>query len=303
MQLKILAIGFLCSLGIANNAYCAGVASFVYNMRFVETGASRSSGQGKHPFIASTTPAGQWRRKRDGTRETVYGDLSVFAYTIENFYARVDLAVARLTQRMKGVHTEHTQMDDLLFSGGYSYSPYQNITLTLSGLVGVPTHKNRILEIFQFGAGQFAAGVLVNGSFDYSGNHSHIIKAAARVVHFFPRQTPFKVLNKVQLFNFTIGNLTDLLIEYEKNWDNHKFEVGYNPTLLLGSRIHPNLDDVDEITPFIRSNFYGVYTYAFSLWDLPNALSLGFSGSFDHKPHKVGYKDIITAWITWGVRF
>ncbi len=294
----------MCCLLIGQKSYDS--VSVVYNLRIAETTKHyRLDSHYIYPILIADTPLGQLRHKRDGTRQSVAANLSNFIYSAKTFYVRADFAVARITQDKQGVHFAQTQTDDLLFSAGYTHSLQEGMIVTLSGLLGIPTHRDLSLENFQFGYGHVGLGIQADGAFEYlqNRNQKHSMRTAARVIHFFPRKTPFKNDDQVHQYDFDFGNLADLFIAHHTTWGDHRFEAGYNPTFLWGTKISPRIANVVKNIPYIRSTFYGTYKYCFSLYDLPNSIALGFSEGFDHKPQKEGYKNITAFWVTWDLNF
>ena len=281
------------------------VLSVVYNLRIAETTKHyRLDSHYIYPILIADTPLGQLRHKRDGTRQSVAANLSNFIYSAKTFYVRADFAVARITQDKQGVHFAQTQTDDLLFSAGYTHSLQEGMIVTLSGLLGIPTHRVesrklpvRVWSCWIGNTGRWRLRVFAepkpetfneNGCSGYS---------------FFPAKTPFKNDDQVHQYDFDFGNLADLFIAHHTTWGDHRFEAGYNPTFLWGTEISPRIANVVKNIPSIRSTFYGTYKYCFSLYDLPNSIALGFSEGFDHKPQKEGYKNITAFWVTWDLNF
>ncbi|MEX0849129.1 MAG: hypothetical protein WD055_02775 [Candidatus Dependentiae bacterium] len=54
---------------------------------------------------------------------------------------------------------ERTQTDDILFYAGRGFKLNEKSRGTISGILGVPTHKDDSLEGIQFGTGHYAIGV------------------------------------------------------------------------------------------------------------------------------------------------
>ncbi|MGC2310848.1 MAG: hypothetical protein WA432_04465 [Candidatus Babeliaceae bacterium] len=280
--------------------------SIVYNLRISETTKrQRLEQQFGYPFIAVVTLFDQWRNIKDGTHDNIGGGLGTFLYSTKSFYIRADFAAAHARESNKALDLRfsRTQTDDLLFSGGYSRVLNKRTKMTLSGILGIPTHKDLSPEGIQFGTGHVGLGVQLDGSFVYSANQKQILMAATRYIHFFPRTIVFDINNQNERFDFHVGNLIDLFIANLSNWGRHRLEIGYNPSFLFGAKIYPAFDEVVQQTNFIRSSFYSSYKYGFLIYRLPSAVTLGISYGFDHIPKKFGNKYIVTLWASWGLNF
>jgi hypothetical protein len=302
MRVKALTMGLMCWLIVTKKA--DGSTSTVYNLRIAET--TKHYRFDKHyiyPDIVANTTVGTFRKRRDGTRETLASNLTTFIYSAKTFYVRADFAWARIQQKKAGSTFTKVQTDDLLFSGGFTISPVERLVITFSGLLGIPTHKDLSLENFQFGYAHVGTGAQVDSALNYSRNKRHSIRAAVRLVHFYPRKAPFTINNQVKKVDFNLGNLFDLFVAHHSTWGEHRFEAGYNSTVLWGTRAHPHFPSVVKDIPYIRSTFYSTYKYGFSLCNLPSSLTIGLSEGFDYKPKKTGYKNITTLWLTWDINF
>ncbi len=108
------------------------------------------------------------------------------SYAQKNWFIRLDFAVAHLKRRseiLSNLDQSRTQTDDLLFSGGYGFSTSERSRFSLSGLLGVPTHKPLDLPILQFGSGHVGMGVQLDNNYKYWSINT--LRSAARYIHFF----------------------------------------------------------------------------------------------------------------------
>lgn len=289
------------------NAIDARSVSIVYNLRVAQTTRRQRLEEKKHLHsIAAVTAFGQFRKKYDETHQSIGGGLGTYIYTLKSVYAKVDFAAARAHEENTTTTTfsdSRTQTDDLLITAGYSHKINDRKRFTLSGILGLPTHKDTNLEGFSFGTGHIGLGLQADGAFIYSPKKHHAIMAAARYVHFFPRDADVTINDTKQRFDFALGNLIDLLIAHSSHWNKHSLEIGYNPSFAFGAHINPPLDDVVDKTNFIRSSFYGAYQYRFAIRAKPSAIALALSYGLDHINKRFGNKQIVTVWALWGINF
>jgi hypothetical protein len=281
-------------------------ASVVYNLRISET-TKRQVRDKKymHPRVLAVTLFDQFRKTHTETHDHIGGGLGTFIYARELFYARVEFAAAHVRSYNNTIdyHYSRTQTDDVLLTAGYSHILSKKTRMTFTGLVGIPTHRDTVLQGFEFGTGHVGIGAQFDSSYIYAQSlkNSHVLMGAARIIHFFPRTVFYTITDVTTAYRYNIGNLADLFISSSNTWGNHHTEVGYNPTFAFSASIHPDLDDVVKQTNFIRSSFYGTYQYGFLLNNaLPIAVTFGISYGFDHRPKLYGNKYVVTAWISLG---
>lgn len=280
--------------------------SVVYNLRIAETTKRRlSQSSTSHSKLAALTLVDQFRKTYNEIYIKGEGGLGTFVYfPTSSSYVRADWAVGHVSQKASFLpHVSRTQTDDILFSGGYSHAINDKSKITVSGLFGVPTHNDTSLQFVQFGVGHFGLGGQIDGSYKIPSNLDHLIFAAARFIHFFPRNVEAFFIPQTTHFNFGPGNLVDLFLAYHVNFERHRFETGYNPTFLFNATLKPTIAAVVNAINFIRSSFYGSYIHVFTTKKHLQALIAGISYSFDHRPKDFGYKRIITLWGTWGINF
>lgn len=275
--------------------------SMVYNFRVAQIT--------KQPLETAPTPYNrifvsllfdQFRKKRTGTFQNFGGGLVSFIYDLNTCYCRIDGAVANIYEKRNHEITfSGTETDDLLFTAGKSFILDNRKIITLSGLFGVPTHKINRLEHVDFGYNQIGIGVQVDGSYELTDKSTLLY--GGRYIYFVPRNAK-DMLD--QNYRISIGNVGDLLLAYKNNWNKKNgIEFGYTLRSRFGAHIKPNRDDFIERVNYLRSNFYGVYKYKFSLHDHPNRLLWYVAYGFDHKPKHLGFKYIMTFWTSWSIGF
>lgn len=274
--------------------------SVVYNLRIAETTRRPVFEEYENaPSHAVLTPFNQLRNKGDGTHELVTGSMATLAYVPSSFYLRTDFAFARVRSELQGASFSRIQTDDLLFSGGYSHKIGERIRMTLSGYLGIPTHKDVNLEGIQFGYAHVGLGSQIDASYAYTPDLNNVLRAAARYIYFFKRKTQFDCIH----YNFNLGNVADLFILLNSRFGNHRIEGGYNPSFFFGSHIKQNYDDTVNKTNYIRNSFFTSYKYRFSIHEQPSSFTLALSYGFDLLPKKTGRKQILTTWASWSVHF
>jgi hypothetical protein len=279
--------------------------SIVYNLRIAETTKRESFNPlFSRPAIATATLFNQWREKYNDIFQNIGGGLGTINYAPTSyFYARIDFAAAHVYEKNGAVRFSRTQTDDILFSSGYTYASSERKKITLSGLLGVPTHNDTSLEHIQFGYAHYGLGAQVDGAWHYLPRLNFSFRSAARFIHFFPRRAPAVVNNQIMNFDFNIGNLVDLFIAHHINVGRHRFEAGYNPSFFFAATIKPFLADATRGANYIRSNFYGSYKYYFPVRNHMTAIAAACSYGFDHTPQDIGNKRVITVWASWSVNF
>lgn len=279
--------------------------SFVYNLRIAETTKSKNFEKEFYkPWITSATAVGQFRQRRNDTRQYIGGGLGTCIYSPASWYVRADFAVARVKQTgpLEAQQQARTQTDDLLLSGGYGFGVGKRTKFSFSGLLGIPTHKDKGLSFVQFGTGHVGMGVQVDGSFNY--HKTNTIRTAARYIHFFGGRTNLIVNDAIEFFDYKFGNINDFYIAHQTVIKRqHRIEFGYNPSFFYGAKIEPDVPEVNNEFTYIRSNFFATYKYYFLLNKFPSGVIVGISSGFDHIPKRTGLKNIVTVWAAWGINF
>lgn len=302
MKKKI--IHFICAacLHLPGQSYSA--ISMVYNLRIAETTKRQPTDD---MFNKLSTPIltlfEQWRKKGPDTNEFIGGGLASYIALLHPFYLRVDFAVAHASEKSNDIFFARTQTDDLLLSAGYDFSLNALNRFTFSGLLGIPTHKDSILQGIQFGYGHAAIGGQLDGSFTFAHHENQSIRSAARYIRFVPRGTTHCVENQQLHYTFNVGNLMDLFIAWHNKLGNSRLEYGYNPSFLFGAKITPNDPIFIKANNYIRNSFYGNYKYRFLIKHIANAVQVSASYGFDIHPKVIGRSQIINIWGSWIVNF
>ena len=102
-------------------------------------------------------------------------------------------------------------------------------------MFGIPTHKIYTLQYPDFGYNQIGCGAQVDGSYKLSQMSDQVFSDllfGARYIYFVPRTA---LDSQGEKFNFSIGNIYDMLISYRKNWGNPGFELGYDIRFNFGA--------------------------------------------------------------------
>lgn len=280
--------------------------SIVYNMRVSTiTKALRFNNSKQNVFIE--LPFGQWRKYSDGDKQDDYGLMNSYIYQRPPYYIKIDGAFAWIRSRKKTSTVARTQTDDLLFSSGYCHKFGDKGSITASGILGIPTHRDYSLEGIQFGTGNVGLGAQLDGSYRY-GNNKNIIFPAFRYIYFIPRNAQQKTTAvdpyPCNQYKIKLGSLIDIFISYMRVWnDVNKFEVGYSPTFNVGDSVEPFIDHFSATEETIRQSFFGVYERAFNIKKMKNNIVIALSGGFYNTPkdHRALYH--LTSWLAWSLFF
>lgn len=240
----------------------------------------------------------QYRKKYNNIYQNFAGALSAFIYDFESYYFRTDVAFSNIRERTCLTSTfSGTETDDILFTLGRNFIINNHVSVTCSGLFGIPTHRIYRLQHTDFGYSQIGLGVQFDGIYVLKNG---TLLYGARYINFIPKDA-LDNLEKKHLF--TIGNVADLLFAYKNYWGKHGLEVGYTARSRFGADIYPELDDIVKKTNYIRSNFYLVYKYKFLINDIKNRLLFNISYGRDHRSKLFGNQYIITLWASWNIGF
>ncbi len=273
--------------------------SLVYNLRVTETiSLQKINEESDKPFTISSLFFDQFRKRLDNTKERVLAGLQTFIYSPENYYFRVDFAAGNVMSKKNSCQFSRTQTDDILFTAGYGYKINDYNSVTFSGLFGLPTHKDLVLENIQFGYAHIGLGAQIDGTLIYTSNKKSLLRPAIRFIHFFQRSARYKE----KCFKFVLGNLVDLFIANHTNFGKHGFEFGYDASFFFGAKIHPYFKDATD--SYIFSTFYASYDYNFLIKKIKNSIALSFSYGLSHIPkNALGFKRLIASWASWAVDF
>lgn len=241
----------------------------------------------------------QYSKTHSDTTQNFAGGLGAYIYTHNPFYIRADFAVSHIHAKDQYSMTFNgTETDDILFTAGYNFKFGDRKVLTPSLLFGVPTHQVLRLKHTDFGYGLVSLGGQVDGSYPISTDGAFLY--GVRYAHFFKRTAQDNECNN---YRFGLGNLQDFLVAWKNNWQPHGIEFGYTARFQFGASVSPSFDDLIAKTDYIRSSFYGVYKYKFTIGHTLNRLLFDIGYGFDHRPKIYGNKYIILVWISWNINF
>ncbi|MBI2353094.1 hypothetical protein HYV11_02505 [Candidatus Dependentiae bacterium] len=232
------------------------------------------------------------KTQNDTIKENYSGGLTTFNYNITNSgYFRTDIAIAHINQKINAIQTvDITEPDDILFTFGKNFISSQKSKITLSGLIGIPTHSVYTLQRVPFGSGQIGTGIQLDGLYKIIPSIDFLW--GARYNHFFPK-TAFD--NFDHSYQFSIGNIADILIALQSsNLLSHGIEGGYNLRCGFGAKSSPSLSNLSLLN-YKRNNFYIVYKYTFLGQQTAHRFLLNITYGFDSKPLLYGYN----AWMIW----
>lgn len=218
---------------------------------------------------------------------------------ISDYYLRIDGAISHIHATQNHTTTfSGTTTDDLLITLSRDLRFSQEARCAISGLFGFPTHDIFTLQHPDFGYGQFGTGIQFDGTYDLNEQSAFIY--GARYIHFFPRTARDSSGKK---YKFSIGNLTDLLCAVKTNIGNHGIETGYTRRWDFSASIFPYDPITLQKTNYIRNNFYCVYKYKFTAFDLQNRFLCNISYGYEEKSRIYGNQYVFTTWIAWNVTF
>lgn len=293
-NLKKLTLFF--SIFVCNEIIAVGTISIVYAIKISEPNKI-VYGKAKTGF--GFTPFEQARWRRDClNKSNAVGELLTFIHVERSIFARIDFAFARVSEVTQGVPFARIQTDDLLLTAGYVWR-YPQITCSLSGLMGIPTHKDTSLEHIQFGLAHLGLGTQFYIGARYLPQRDYAIRALFRFVGFIPRRV------EVESWSYILntGQAIDVLISHYAPFGAHDFEIGYNPTFLLGIGISPQIPAVSGEKTLIRNNYFATYRYTHVSSKLINSFRVGIGFGSDVIPKLVGQKLIVTGWFVWAIAF
>lgn len=277
----------------------------VYNMRMAAT--TRAEESAAYHSLASGTVFNVERTHYDSTHTAVTGGLATYIHTEPNWYGRVDFAVGNSRGRLKDIRVSRVQTDDILFTAGYGFSTERSAKITLSGMIGIPTHNDEGIIIPQFGTGHLGLGAQIDGAFTFRQDPRHSVQAAIRLIHFLPQEQQLRKEGIQQRFMIDIGNLADGFFAYVGTFGPQKeyiVEAGYNPQFLFNTAITPQITPFPISVDYVRHIFYTSWVCKFKIGsERPHAFSLLLSYAFDSRPKTTGNKHIWVTAIGWGINF
>jgi hypothetical protein len=286
--------------------------SVVYNIKISET-TKRSQGTNKltfgnklKPAIGTITLIDQDRRTYDNIHQNSVAALATLFYSPGVWYLRLESAAGHVKNEFPipvDLITSRTQMDDLVFSGGYSLEVGDRARVTLSGLLGIPLHRDVGLLGAQFGTGHVGLGAQLDAAYAYSENKQHALMGAVRYIRFLSRTAEACINQHLVPFDLSLGNLMDVLFATHSSWGKHQWEAGYNATFAFGAQVNPPIPGIEDQIQFMRSSFYTTYGYLFPIRTHMSGIAFGVSYGFDHRPQCLGFKRMVAGWFTWGINF
>jgi len=298
MKKNIFVCVFILQLLMQSSA-CA--VSIVYNFRVAQiTRQSIGHQTEKRPNSLAVLLFDFFQKTQSfNIRENYAGGLLTYNRDVaKHCYFRADFAVAHAHQTNQGVSTvEVIEPDNILLTAGRNFRPTEKSKVTLSGLLGIPTHEVNTLQRVGFGVGQVGAGVQVDGL-------CHITKPidflwGARYNYFIPR-TAFDAQGNC--YNFTVGSIGDVLVALQtSNPLSHGLEGGYSGRWGFGAHATPRIPELGLLS-YMRNNVYLVYKYTFLRKHFAHRLLLNISYGSDAKPKRYGY-DSVMVWGSWGISF
>lgn len=232
-------------------------------------------------------------------RENYAGALLTYNRDIaKRCYLRADLAVANAHQTRDGATTvSETEPDNILITIGRNFTPTQKSKITLSGLLGIPTHDVTTLQRVGFGVGQVGVGIQADGIWKMCKPIDFLW--GTRYNYFIPRSA-FSL--EGDCYKFTIGSIADILVALQtSNPLSHGLEAGYAGRWGFGIEATPRIQDLDRFN-YMRNNVYVVYKYTFMRKHFAHRLLLNISYGSDAKPQQYGYNAVMV-WASWGVGF
>ena len=286
----------------------SNAVTFVYNMRIAQITRQQLALGNKRLHILGDTLIGQWLQLKNDFHQDAYGSLVTYIRTTPSTYFKIDGALGHVKNNVITNTFTRTQTDDLLFTGGYGHAVGPHTRIACSALLGVPTHRDFILDLAQFGTGHVGTGLQLDGSHAYNADRTQTLFAAARWIHFFPRNVTSKnpclrPLYPCPEYRLAIGNLVDLYVSHQITWRKaNRFEFGYDASFIgIGSRLCPQIPNFAGSQLYIRNTFFAAYSRLITCKRVKIGFITGLSGAFDSRPQTFGVRRMITAWFTAGV--
>jgi hypothetical protein len=237
------------------------------------------------------------KSKNFNIRENYVGGFVTYNHNYIRNYFRADFAVAHVGQTVNCEKTVNViEPDDILLTFGRNIMNNQTASMTVSGLLGLPTHDVNTLERVGFGNGQVGIGAQLDGIFKFK---KYDFVWGSRYNYFIPRTAYNANHDK---YKFTVGSIADILVAVQTNTLlGHGGEVGYGGRWGFGAEATPTIAILDRLS-YMRNTFYGVYTYTFLTEKCAHRFLFSFSYGFDSKPKLYAYD----AWMvlgSWGFAF
>ena len=276
--------------------------SVVYNFRIAQiTKQPITTKQDKHPYSLTALLFNLFQETYvNNIHENYCGGLVAFNYNIgSSYYIRTDFAVSHFNQVQQQVRiVEETESDDILVTFGRNFQPNDKSRVTLSGLVGVPTHSPFTLQRIPFGSGQVGVGIQLDGLYKLAKKTDFLW--GTRYNYFIPRTAQDALENH---YKFTTGSIADLLAAIQTSFSlAHGLEGGYAARWGFGARAWPVIPILAR-TNYQRNSFYLVYKYTILTPKTAQRLLFDVTYGFDSRPKELGYKNAVMVWAAWGMNF
>ncbi len=275
----------------------SGLISIVYVLQIAQANKSPTGELKPYGLAFTSFEQARWERTQ-GNKSNAVGEEFTFAYTNGNLFTRIDFAFARVSEVSNGKPFSRVQTDDLLLTAGYTWEN-KNVKYDVSGLIGVPTHKDTNLDHVQFGIAHLGLGVQFDFLIKYLPKNDNIIKIIFRSVGFLPRSASYQGRN----YNYNIGDAIDVLLAHYASFGNHHFEVGYDATFVFGGFISPNVSSISSQITLIRNSYYAIYSYNFISDKIIQSINFGIGFSSPDILPSAGQKLIAGGWFTWTLAF
>jgi len=275
--------------------------SVVYNFRVAQI-TRQSIGQQteKRPNSLSILLFDFFQKMHNfNVRENYTGGLLTYNRDIaKHCYFRADFAAAHVHQKKDCLSTvEVIEPDNILLTGGRNFTPTEKTKVTLSGLLGIPTHDVNTLQRVGFGVGQVGVGVQLDGLCKITKPIDFLW--GARYNYFIPRSA-FDTQGTCH--KFTVGSIADVLVALQTSKPiAHGIEGGYSGRWGFGVSATPRIANLDLLS-YMRNNVYLVYKYTFLRKHFAHRLLLNISYGSDAKPKRYGYNAVMV-WGSWGISF
>lgn len=250
--------------------------TIVYNLRISQI--TRRQAISGNPSLFITNLFQQWSKFRTGLKQTDTGLLASYIHTGKSWYLSINCAGAHVESRLNCTKVARNQIDDILLTGGYGITPRAGTQITFSGHVGIPTHKDTILDGVEFGTGHYGISPQVDGSQTYKVGKPHFLLWALRLIHFFPRSITSDTLPFPQKYHFALGNVADIFLAHQSNWaKRHRIEFGYDGVFGFGAKICPTIANFGATIHYIHNNVYVSYAQKIKTFNKPSAWLLTIS--------------------------
>lgn len=294
-----------------------GSISLVYNIRIAEASKKKALETLK-PYTFTFTPTGAYGKTRNDIITGLIGFLQSATYTHNSFFAQFNCAFGETylivppliaLGNTTTIHIKSFYTDDILIKLGYIYSYTDQLSFSFTGHLGLPTHKDYVLQTFPLGYAHVGLGFQFDSQYIYSSPQENAIRSAFRLIQFIPRNAMASLFNQGSTaatnnrFNINLGTLIDIFISHLSIFGNHRLEFGYDQIIFCNGKIRPFLPFALEFFNFISPNFFLAYNYNNSTKYINHILSIGTSLGFTIWPNQFGNKISVEPWMTYIINF